>query len=70
MSAHISNVRPDFDQVIVDIVDYVHKQKITSREAFETARYCQQCSLLGVRATYDLPTDASACAEDDDVLAL
>jgi len=40
VSAHISNVRPDFDQVIVDIVDYVHKQKITSREAFETARYC------------------------------
>ena len=33
MSAHISNVRPDFDQVIVDIVDYVHKQRIASREA-------------------------------------
>ena len=40
MSAHISNVRPDSDQVIVDIVDYVHKQKISSREAYETARYC------------------------------
>ena len=40
MSAHISNVRPDFDQVIVDIVDYVHKHKIASREAYETARYC------------------------------
>ncbi|WP_459605054.1 hypothetical protein, partial [Enterobacter hormaechei] len=23
MSAHISNVRPDFDREIVDIVDYV-----------------------------------------------
>jgi len=40
MSAHISNVRPDFDKVIVDIVDYVHKHKIASRGAYETARYC------------------------------
>ena len=40
MSAHISNVRPDFDQVIVDIVDYAHKYKIASRDAYETARYC------------------------------
>jgi 2-methylcitrate dehydratase len=40
VSAHISNVRPDFDQVIVDIVDYVHKHKIASKEAYETARYC------------------------------
>ena len=40
MSAHISNVRPDFDKVIVDIVDYAHKHKVTSREAYETARYC------------------------------
>jgi 2-methylcitrate dehydratase len=40
MSAHISNVRPDFDQVIVDIVDYAQKFRIASREAYETARYC------------------------------
>ncbi|HXS51365.1 MAG TPA: bifunctional 2-methylcitrate dehydratase/aconitate hydratase [Usitatibacter sp.] len=40
MSAHISNVRPDFDKVIVDIVDYVRKYKVSSREAYETARYC------------------------------
>jgi 2-methylcitrate dehydratase len=40
MSAHISNVRPDFDKVIVDIVDYAQKHKIASREAYETARYC------------------------------
>jgi 2-methylcitrate dehydratase len=40
VSAHISNVRPDFDQVIVDIVDYVHKHKIASKDAYETARYC------------------------------
>ncbi len=31
MSAHISNVRPEFDQVIVDIVDsYVLNYKIDS----------------------------------------
>ena len=40
MSAHISNVRPKPDQVLVDIVDYVTKYKITSKEAYETARYC------------------------------
>src|SRR6478672_3380097 len=40
MSAHISNVRPDPDKVLVDIVDYVEKYKIGSKEAYETARYC------------------------------
>ena len=40
MSAHISNIRPKPDQVMVDIVDYVTKFKITSRQAYETARYC------------------------------
>ncbi|MFN9389761.1 MAG: bifunctional 2-methylcitrate dehydratase/aconitate hydratase [Betaproteobacteria bacterium] len=40
MSAHISNVRPKPDQVLVDIANYVTKKKITSKEAFETARYC------------------------------
>ncbi|MEO8166051.1 MAG: bifunctional 2-methylcitrate dehydratase/aconitate hydratase, partial [Betaproteobacteria bacterium] len=40
MSAHISNVRPKPDQVLVDIVDYVTKFKISSRDAYETARYC------------------------------
>ncbi len=40
MTAHISNVRPDPDQVLVDIVDYVQKHKIASRDAYETARYC------------------------------
>ncbi len=41
MSAHISNVRPEPDQVLVDIVDYVlnHRQ-ITSALAYETARHC------------------------------
>jgi 2-methylcitrate dehydratase len=39
MSAHISNVRPKPDQVLTDIVDYVIKYKITSKDAYETARY-------------------------------
>ncbi len=40
MSLQISNVRPPFDQVLVDIVDYVRDYKITSELAYETARYC------------------------------
>ncbi len=40
MSSHISNVRPDFDQVIVDIADYVLNYRIESSLAYETARYC------------------------------
>src|SRR6187402_1307167 len=40
MSAPISNVRPRPDKVLVDIVDYVEKYKISSKDAYETARYC------------------------------
>ncbi len=40
MSAHISNVRPKPDKVLVDIADYVLKYKVTSAEAYQTARYC------------------------------
>lgn len=40
MSAHISNVRPKFDKVIIDIVDYVSKYKIQSTTAYTTARNC------------------------------
>jgi 2-methylcitrate dehydratase len=40
MSAHISNVRPKPDKVLTDIVDYVTKFKVTSKTAYETARYC------------------------------
>jgi 2-methylcitrate dehydratase len=41
MSAHISNVRPKSDKVLVDIANYVSKsKKITSKQAYETARYC------------------------------
>jgi 2-methylcitrate dehydratase len=40
MSAHISNVRPKPDKVLTLIADYVAKHSITSKEAYETARYC------------------------------
>jgi len=40
MSQHISNVRPPFDQPIIDIVDYALNYKIESPLAYETARYC------------------------------
>src|SRR5436190_4526757 len=40
VSAPISNVRPEPDRVLVDIADYVAKYKVTSKEAYETARYC------------------------------
>jgi 2-methylcitrate dehydratase PrpD len=40
VTAAISNVRPDPDKVLVDIVDYVHKYKVSSQEAYDTARYC------------------------------
>jgi 2-methylcitrate dehydratase len=40
MSAHISNVRPDPDQPLVDIADYVLNYEIKSQEAFDTARLC------------------------------
>jgi len=40
MSAPISNVRPAPDKVLTDIADYTTKFGISSREAYETARYC------------------------------
>lgn len=40
MSSHISNIRPEPDQVIVDIAKYVNVYEINSDEALDTARYC------------------------------
>lgn len=40
MSSHTSNVRPKPDKVLIDIVDYVTKYKIKSKDAYETARFC------------------------------
>lgn len=40
MSAPISNVRPDPDQVLADIADYVLNYEVQSSLAYETARNC------------------------------
>ncbi len=40
MSAPISNVRPQPDQVLVDIADYVLNYEVKSDVAYETARNC------------------------------
>ena len=40
MSAPISNVRPEPDKVLVDIVDYVLEYQIDSQLALDTARNC------------------------------
>ena len=40
MQSHISNVRPRPDEVLVRIAEYVSKARISSKEAYDTARYC------------------------------
>lgn len=40
MSSHISNERPQPDQVLTDIVDYVLNYEITNDLAWKTAHYC------------------------------
>src|SRR5258706_13078926 len=40
MSQHISNVRPETDKVLVDIVDYVLSFRVASKLALEPARTC------------------------------
>ena len=40
MSAPIANVRPQPDQVLVDIVDYVLNEPVDSAPALSTARHC------------------------------
>ena len=40
MSAHISNIRQEFDHEIIDIVDYVMNYNISSEVAYNTARNC------------------------------
>jgi len=54
MSANVDmNQRPDPDQVLVDIADYVDSYEITSDEAYDTARNCLidtlGCGLLALR---------------------
>ncbi len=40
MSSHISNVRPAPDQLLLDLADYALQARITSAEAYDTARWC------------------------------
>ena len=54
MSANVDlNNRPDYDQVIQDLADYVLTYQVTSREALDTARNCLMdtlgCGLLSLR---------------------
>jgi len=54
MSANVeTNERPDYDQVIQDIADYVLHYKVESAEALNTARNCMMdtlgCGLLALR---------------------
>lgn len=54
MSSNVeTNVRPDYDQVIQDIADYVINFEIKSDEAMDTARNCLMdtlgCGLLALR---------------------
>ena len=47
-----TNVRPDPDELIQKIADYVHDYNITSDEAISTAKYCLMdtigCGLLAL----------------------
>jgi 2-methylcitrate dehydratase len=40
MSAHISNVRPDPDSLLVELADYTLNAAVQSDEAYDTARWC------------------------------
>jgi 2-methylcitrate dehydratase PrpD len=40
MSAHISNVRPDPDPLLVDLAEYTLHADVQSDEAYDTARWC------------------------------
>jgi 2-methylcitrate dehydratase len=53
MSSYVSNVRPEPDQVLVAITDYVENVAIHSEEAYQTAKYCLMdtlgCGFLALR---------------------
>lgn len=54
MSANVDqNNRPDYDQLLQDIADYVLNYRIDSRDALDTARNCLMdtlgCGLLALR---------------------
>ncbi|MBB3143523.1 2-methylcitrate dehydratase [Halomonas organivorans] len=54
MSATVeANIRPDYDDELQRVADYVLEQRLDSDEAFDTARYCLMdslgCGLLALR---------------------
>ncbi|TXK79109.1 bifunctional 2-methylcitrate dehydratase/aconitate hydratase [Paenibacillus sp. N3.4] len=53
MSSHISNIRPNPDQVLLDLADYVYDVEIQSPEAYQTARFSMidalGCGFLALR---------------------
>jgi 2-methylcitrate dehydratase len=53
MSEELSNIRPDPDQILVELADYAADYKPTSQEAIDTARYNLMdtlgCGLLALR---------------------
>jgi len=54
MSSNVDiNIRPEPDQVLVDIAEYVSSYRVNSEEAYDTARHCLMdtlgCGLLALR---------------------
>ena len=53
MSGNVeTNVRPNPDDVLIKIADYVLDKKIESEEAYNTARYCLMDTLGWVPSAY------------------
>jgi len=59
MNTADKNIRPEFDKVMQDIADYVLNYEITSKEAYETARYC----FMDTLACGFLALDYPACTK-------
>ena len=66
-----SAARPDPDQVMVDIADYVVDYNIQSPEAFATARYMQQGfeARLRLRGSVAALVAQALCAQAADAVA-
>ena len=55
MSSRNSNARPEPDQALIDIADYVNDHGITSTEAYRVARYCLLDALGCAMEALDFP---------------
>ena len=53
MTTAETNIRPDFDKVLLDIADYVCNYEITNDDTYTTARYCLMdtlgCGILALK---------------------